>query len=299
MSKELKVAIIGLDTSHSIEFPRRMQAPDCPPENKVEGLRAVTCLPFKTPFTNDEVLATRQKQLEEWGVKIVDTFDEAVADCDAIMLEINDPAYHLEYFQKCVGLDKPIFLDKPMADNYENGKKIYDLAKEHGLNVLSASALRYSSNLIQACEEVSEVKQAYIYGPLGIPAVGSGVVWYGVHCFEMLQRAMGRGAVSVDVRRDEAGAVAIVEYPDNRRGIVELTVGNYNYGGTLKGAEKIAAFKVDNSKFYTEELRDILSFFQTGKSETELVDTLEVMDLLDCAAKSYETGQPVKLHTAK
>ena len=41
MKKEIKVAIIGLDTSHSVEFPRRMQAPDCPEKNKVEGLKAV------------------------------------------------------------------------------------------------------------------------------------------------------------------------------------------------------------------------------------------------------------------
>ena len=45
---------IGLDTSHSVEFPRRMQAPDCPEKNKVEGLKAVTCLRFET-LTNAEI----------------------------------------------------------------------------------------------------------------------------------------------------------------------------------------------------------------------------------------------------
>ena len=102
MKEEIRVAIIGLDTSHSVEFPRRMQAPDCPEKNRVEGLRAVTCLRFETPFTNKQVLDERQKQLEAWGVKVTEDFDEAVSDCDAIMIEINDPAYHLEYFKKCM-----------------------------------------------------------------------------------------------------------------------------------------------------------------------------------------------------
>jgi predicted dehydrogenase len=295
MSNEMKVAIIGLDTSHAIEFPRRMQAPDCPKDNLVKGLRAVTCLRFNTPFTNDQVLADRQKQLEEWGVKVTESFEEAVADCDAVMLEINDPSYHLEYFKKCMSLGKPIYLDKPMADTYENGKKIFELAKENNLKVLSASALRYSNNLVQACLQVPEPEQTYVYGPLGIPAVGSGVVWYGVHCFEMLERAMGRGAVSVNVQKDPAGAVAIVEYPNNRRGIVELTVGNYNYGGALKSGGQSEFFRVDAGKFYTEELEDIHEFFCTGRSLTKLEDTLEVMNLLDSAAKSYETGKPVML----
>jgi predicted dehydrogenase len=296
MSNEVRVAVIGLDTSHSIEFPRRMQAPDCPAENRVKGLRAVTCLRFNTPFTNRQVLDDRKKQLEEWGVKVTEDFDEAVSDCDAIMLEINDPSYHLEYFKKCIDLGKPIFLDKPMADTYENGKRIYDLAKEHNLKVMSASALRYSHNLLHACNSVPEPEQAYIYGPLGIPAAGSGIVWYGVHCFEMLERAMGRGAVRIDVRRDPAGAVAIVEYPNKRRGIVELTVGSYHYGGNLKGSGQSVFFQVDAGKFYTEELEDICKFFRTGSSLTKLEDTLEVMNLLDCAAKSYETGEPVLLH---
>lgn len=299
MSNEIRVAIIGLDTSHAIEFPRRMQAPDCPKENRVEGLRAVTCMRFNTPFTNDQVLADRQKQLEDWGVKVTESFEEAVADCDVVMLEINDPAYHLEYFKKCIGLNKPIYLDKPMADSYENGKKIYDLAKKNSLKVFSSSALRYSGDLVQTCNAVLKPDQAYIYGPLGIAAAGSGVIWYGVHCFEMLERAMGRGAVSVDVRKDAAGAVAIVEYPEKRRGIVELTVGNYSYGGTLKGAGQISSFKVNANMFYTEELREMRKFFQTGKASAELEDTLEVMDLLDSAAKSYETGKPVKLNSAK
>ena len=70
MSKDIRVAIVGLDTSHSIEFTRRMQAPDCPENQKVTGLRAVSCLRFETPFQDKDGLDGRQKQLEEWGVKV-------------------------------------------------------------------------------------------------------------------------------------------------------------------------------------------------------------------------------------
>ena len=295
MQEKIKVAIIGLDTSHSVEMPRRMQAPDCPVQNRVEGLRAVSCLRFETPFTNRQVLEERQKQLEAWGVKVTEDFGEAVRDCDAIMMEINDPAYHLEYFNKCMKLGKPIFLDKPLADHYENGKAIYDLAKENHVRVISSSALRYSESLTNACGTVQKPMQMYCYGPLGIPPVGSGVIWYGVHCFEMLERAMGQGALSVDVRKDDAGAVAIVEYPDKRRGIVELTVGNYVYGGTLRNGKENASYLVDGSMFYTEELREIHRFFRTGEASLSLDDALEVMNLLDASDRSYETGKPAAL----
>ncbi|NLB42284.1 MAG: Gfo/Idh/MocA family oxidoreductase, partial [Clostridiales bacterium] len=296
--KNIRIGIVGLDTSHSIEFTRRMQAPDCSPEKKVEGMEVVTCYPFLTPFTNNEILAQRKAQLEEWGVKIVDSIEEAIADCDAIMIEINDPEYHLEYFKKVLSLNsnKPIFLDKPLAGTYEEGKQIYDLAKEHEVPLLSASALRYSQNLVDASNKIPQPKQAFIYGPLGVAPVGSGLIWYGVHCFEMLERAMGRGAVSVNVHKGEDSAVAVVSYSDKRQGIVALTVGDYFYGGTLRGNDKNESFVVDQSKFYTELLHDVKAFFETGKAQSEPEDALEIMDLLDCAAKSYETGKTVKLN---
>ncbi|MFA5058834.1 MAG: Gfo/Idh/MocA family oxidoreductase [Opitutaceae bacterium] len=117
MSKDVNVAIIGLDTSHSVEFPRRMQAPDYDPAFKVPGLRAVSCLRFETPFQDKKGLDARQLQLEAWGIKVTERLNEAVADCDAIMLEINDPAHHLEYFKQIATLGKRVFIDKPLADN--------------------------------------------------------------------------------------------------------------------------------------------------------------------------------------
>ena len=126
MSKQIRVAIIGLDTSHSTAFPQLMQDPSTPENLQVKELRAVSCMRFETPFQGKEGLDKRQAYLESIGIPVTENFDEAVADCDAIMLEINDPSLHLEYFEKCAPLGKPVFLDKPFADTVENMQKIMD-----------------------------------------------------------------------------------------------------------------------------------------------------------------------------
>lgn len=294
----MNIAIIGLDTSHSVEFPRRMQDPECKPELRVAGMQAVSCLRFPTPFTNDQVLDDRQAQLERWGVKVTTDFDEAVADCDAIMLEINDPTCHVDYFRRCVDLGKPIFIDKPLADTYAQGQVILDLAARHQAQVISASPLRFSHNMEDACQIIRQPAQAYCYGPLGIPPAGDGIIWYGVHCFEMLQRMMGSGAQKIDARRDGSGVVAIVTYADGRRGIAELTVGKYAYGGTLRSDEQIVSFVIDGGLFYTEELRVIKDFFLSGQASFSLADSLEVLDLIDSAVRSVNQGCPVLLNSA-
>jgi len=295
MSKEIRIGMVGLDTSHSIAFTKCLQAPDVPAEQHVDGARVVSCMRFETPFQAKEGLDDRQKQLEGWGVEVTTDFDHAVAECEAIMLEINDPAYHLEYFAKCAKLGKPIFLDKPMADNTANAKKIYQIAKDNGLKVFSSSSLRFVPALIQAIEAVGEPKYVSTYGPLGKAPAGSSIVWYGVHAFEMLQRAMGRGAKGVFAKRDSVGVVAIVDYGEGKRGVVELTEGAYSYGGSVRAEKKAVPFTAENALLYPLQLREVVKFFVGGELPVTLDDALEVTAMLDAAERSVHSGRTESL----
>src|SRR4029453_1615082 len=85
-----------------------------------------------------------------YGVKIVDT-PEAVAEaCDAILLESADGRVHLEQFRRIAAYRKPVFIDKPMAVSYADAKAISELAKLHGVPLMSCSALRYAEALTNA-----------------------------------------------------------------------------------------------------------------------------------------------------
>ncbi len=292
---EIKVAAIGLDTSHTAEFTKRFQDSACPKEDRVEGVRVISCMRFETPFQNKEGLDKRQKQLEEWGVLVTESFDEAVKGADALMLEINDAALHLEYFKKAALLGKPIYLDKPLADNAENGREILKIAAEKKLKVFSTSSLRYDSGLISASAKIPEPLFAHMYGPLGKAASGSSIVWYGVHAFEMLVRAMGKGAGKVSAVKTDSGAVITVQYSGKRRGVVELNEGAWVYGGDLRLNDKAEPFVVDSGKLYTNLCNKIAGFLKTGVSPVPLEDTMEVMALLDAAERASVSGKEIIL----
>ncbi|HOJ12821.1 MAG TPA: Gfo/Idh/MocA family oxidoreductase [Clostridiales bacterium] len=293
---EIKVAIVGLDTSHSVEFARRMNDPNCDPKIKVNGLKAVSCMRFETPFQDKNGLDARQKQLEGWGVKVTESFDECVADCDAIMLEINDPAYHLEYFEKAIKLGKPVYLDKPMADTYASGKAIYEMGKKNNIKVFSASSLRFVTAVVEAKKELNNPEFVSVYGALGDAPAGSSVVWYGVHTMEMLQKLMGPGAVSLKAVQDDKGVVCFVKYKNGSRGIAELNNGSYIYGGAVRTKEKAFHYTVDMSMAYTLELIEIAKFFNGEEPSASFEDTLEVMDLLDTAQRSLDSDKEEKLN---
>jgi len=297
MADPVNVALIGLDSSHTIEFARRMVAPDCPVDQRVVGLNPLACLRFPSPFQSEAGMDQRQEQLESWGVRVTTSLPVAVAGCDALMLLINDPARHLEYVAACAPMGRRIFLDKPLADNVANGRRIFDLVKSGNVGLFSASSLRFPQSLSSACAELPRPRFVHAFGAFGTAPAGSSIVWYGVHTFEMLQRAMGRGALSVHTRCDGAGMTVLVRYPDDRRGLVELSEGAHVYGGFLRDRERTIPFVADTSRTYVDLLKHIATFFQTGVAPLELEDSMEVMGLLDAAQRSLDSGKEENLWT--
>ena len=295
MQETIKVAIIGLDTSHAVAFPQLMQDPATPKEQLVSRLRAVTCLRFETPFQNKEGLDSRQAYLESIGVKVTENFDEAVADCDAILIEINDPSLHLEYFEKCAPLGKPIFLDKPFADTLENMQQIIKVAEKYNIRFFTCSSLRFDVDLIAGLAKDINREKVTIWAPVGQPPAGSDIIWYGCHAFEMLQATMGRGAESVVGVKDQAGYVFHVSYKDGRRASVELSSGS-PYGALIRDSKNNCSLVTVTGKvpFYQMLLEEIVKFLD-GEQPVDLIDSVEVMAMQEAARKSIisQKAEPV------
>jgi predicted dehydrogenase len=290
MASELKIGIIGLDTSHTVAFTKLLQG-DVPPEQRVEGMRVVNAMRFPSPFQTEEGQDERQAQLEELGVTMQDSVTALAEGMDALFLEINDPALHLEYFRQVAGLGLPIFLDKPLAANLEEGRKIVEIAKANGTRMWSASSLRFIRKLAAAKQEVTEPPTfCNVFGALGAAAAGSDIVWYGVHVTEMLVACMGTGAECVTAREDANGVVAIVNYPGERRAVAEYNRGCYTYGGRIQAGSKVAYFDNRGDVLYYNLLVKIKEFLDTGMVPVPLSETLEVQAILDAVESSLALG---------
>ena len=288
--------MVGLDTSHAVEFTRRLQAPGCPADLRVAGARVVSCVRFVTAFQDDAGLDRRQSQLEAWGVAVGTDLEAALHDVDAILIEVNDPALHLEYVRRCATLRKPIFLDKPLAANLAEGREIAAIGAEQEVPLCSASSLRFVPALQEACEQIPEPGSAVTWGALGRAPAGSSIVWYGVHGVEMLQRALGRGARTVSAHPVSGGAVLVVEYEHGATGVVELYEGG-GYGGVLRAAPggdgpAAAPYVVDMRTGYSDLLRAVVPFLAGAPTPVPLADTLEVMAILDAADRASRSGRP-------
>ncbi|MBO7742403.1 MAG: Gfo/Idh/MocA family oxidoreductase [Victivallales bacterium] len=298
MSETIKIAVIGLDTSHAVEFPRLIQDPKTDDALRVNGLKVTRCLRFRTPFQSDAGLNQRQEYLESIGVEVTEDFERAVGDCDAVSININDPSRHLEFFEKCAKLGKRIFLDKPVAEDLTAAAAICRCARENNVEFFSSSALRFDLDFVAGCSRNPAPDTLHVWGPVGKAAACSAIVWYGVHSFEMLQRGMGPGAAAVTTIPDRKGYVCHVDYYDGRRGIVELTSGD-GFGALFRSFGKPGDLVTVTGKvpFYCCLLNEVRDFFQGGKSPVDVESSFEVMAMLDAAERSAASGRKEVVYT--
>ena len=294
--KEIRVAIIGMDTSHAVQLPKLMQDPES--EYHISGFRATRAMRFETPFQNKEGLDEREAYLRSIGVEVTEDFEYAIGDCDAIMLEINDPSLHLEYFEKVAALGKPIFLDKPFADTIANTRKIVEIGKKYNTRYFTASSLRYTVGLGNLVDlKISPINSAYVWGPLGKAAAGSSIVWYGVHTFEQVERIMGVGAETVTAVPSGKGIVCVIKYKDGRSAIAELNENKWVYGAVIRdeaGNDALCSVP-GKTPFYYSLMEQIRLFFLGIEDGVSIEESFEVMALCEAADKSFASGKAEKV----
>lgn len=280
----LNVALIGADSSHTVEYSRRMADPDFDRAQRVSGLRPYRCFAWPTPFQNADGIAARMKVLAGLGVEAAGSLAEALRGADAIMVEANNPADHLPLMRKTAASRLPVFLDKPLAESYAAGLAVAELVRGCGTAFFSSSPLRFAAEVQNMRRRHPAPRRVEVLGALGKAAAGSDVVWYGVHAFEIAETIAGRGAELAGCEASGDGLIFELEFSGGRSAKVELRRNHYAYSGAADGEP--FAVNAPNAEFYGETIKRIEKFFLTKVSPVELDDTLEVTRLLDAASRA-------------
>ncbi len=288
---DLRIGLIGLDTSHVIAFTQSLNDPKSP--NHVPGGKVVAA--FKGGSPDIESSATRVEgyttQLKEkFGVKIYDSIEEMTNHVDAIMLESLDGRPHLAQFRRTLGAKKPVFIDKPFAGTLRDGLEIARLAREHGVPIFSSSSLRYGPEPIEPkIEKIGGVLTAYSIGPAEYDARHPDMFWYGIHAIEALYTVMGPGCVSLVRTKTENNDVITGVWADGRIGTMQGNrKGFKGYGVTVTGPK--GSVTVGDKNSYRGLLVEAVKFFQTRVSPVPVETTIEILAFMEAADESKRRG---------
>jgi len=292
-----RVGMIGLDTSHSIEFVKALNAKDA--GNAFDGYTITIAYPYGSRDIESSYsrIEGYTKTVREFGVKIAASIDEVIAGSDVIMLETNDGKLHLEQALPVFKSGKRIFIDKPVAARYQDVVKIFKASQQYKTPFFSASSLRYVENLaaIRNGSLVGKVLGAETYSPAVLEPSHTDLYWYGIHGVEMLFTAMGTGCATVSRIHVPDTDVAVGAWKDGRLGTFRGTrTGRHKYGGIAFGEN--GNIHISEYSGYKPMLLEIIKFFNTGIVPVDPGETLEIYAFMEAADESKKQGgRPVAL----
>ncbi len=288
---ELRIGMIGLDTSHVVVFAKAFNDPKSPDYTPGGRVTAV----FKggspdIPSSANRVDGFTKQLTETYGAKLYDSIEELAKNVDAIMIQAVDGRPHLDQFKRVLAAKKPVFIDKPLAGSLRDCLEVARLAREHKIPVFSSSSLRYGPDpLGPKLEKIGPVKSVYSVGPADYEKSHPDLFWYGIHAMEALYTVMGPGCVRVVRTQTTDTDVVTGVWSDGRVGTMQ---GNRNgfkgYGLTIIGAKGVATAGEKSS--YRGLITEIMKFFQTGVSPVPLDTTIELFAFMEAADESKRRG---------
>lgn len=291
---DLRLGIIGTDTSHVIAFSKVLNDATAP--DHIPGAKVVAA--FKGGSPDIESSASRvegyAKDLaEKYKVEIVPTIGSLCGKVDAILLESVDGRKHLEQAKEAIKCGKPMFIDKPLAATYADAVAIAKAAKAANVKWFSSSSLRWADAMTTM--KSPDNKSVMVAGPGPIDKSHYlDLSWYAIHPVEMLYALLGPGCEEV-TRISSHNDVVVGKWKDGRVGTVQV-LRPYGEFAAVAYTEKktIESGKIKVS--YVPMLKEIVKFFQTGVAPVNEEETMELFAFMDAAQKSKEQGgKPVKL----
>lgn len=299
----LKIGMVGLDTSHVTAFTSILNDPGHP--NHVAGGRVVAGFKGGSPdmersYGRIERFTTELQQ--KWNVQLVESIAELCEIVDVVMLTSVDGRTHLEQARPVIAAGRPLFVDKPLAASYSDAKEIYRLAQANEVPIFSASSVRYYADVRKVAAEakIGDIKGAAVWTGALVEPGHPGLFFYGIHGVEFLFTILGPGCEEVQHSSGPDQDVVVGRWKDGRMGTLRaLKRYGRGFGGALFGTRGAAAVPERTGNYYpamySELLKRIMQFFRTGQSPVDPRETMEIMAFMQAADEARKSGKPYKL----
>lgn len=222
------------------------------------------------------------KWCREHHVQPAASIEEVIQECDCIVVLAPD---HVEKHEELADLPlrsgKPVYIDKPFAPSLEVAKRLVAKAATHNTPLMSASALRFDPTLENALRDTIKGLPTHFAGIRGAGVFDS----YAIHQLEMLVMLLGTGARRVMQCGNEQSKLMLIDYPDNRRGMISLIPGHPFQVSAQYGKDQTLVIDTMQD-YFPRFITAMLDFFDSGISPIPITQTLEIAALIEAGSRA-------------
>lgn len=307
-AEPVRVGVLGLDNYQAVEYARMFNNPQA--SGDFAGLRCVAAWPG--PPSDDipessPALAKWKAQIVKFDVELVDSVDELLRRCDAVMIMSLDGRRHLEQAAPVLKAGKRLFIGRPLAASLADAVAIMRLANETGTPCWSSSQHRFSPGFagMRNHPEVGKVLGCDVYGGCPTEPHHGEFMWHAIHGFETLYAIMGPGCATVRCTSTPYAELVTGVWSDGRVGTFRgIKQGKLKYSATVFGDQGVSTAGIyghgvpvqgvvptkDKYMGYEGIGAEMAKFFKGGPPPVTAGETLELFAVMEAAHRSKERG---------
>ncbi len=296
----IKLGMLDFDTSHVVEFAKRLNHKGIAEDQWVEGAHVVLACPGESKIMPERIPANK-KTIEQLGIPLVDQPEALIGRVDGMLIESQEGGVHWERARPFLEAGLPCFVDKPFTCGVADARKLVDLAAKKSVPIFSSSSLRYAPELVQfmANPKHGKIVGAFAYGPASLHERNPGLYHYGIHAVEILYTVMGPGCQRVTCTHEKDVEVVTGHWKDGRVASVRgIRSGKSDYGCMAFTEQGVLQVPIGTRYIYRELLKRIVEMFTTRKAPLDPNVTVEIVAFIEAALKSannHGVGEQVQI----
>lgn len=220
--KEVRIGLIGLDTTHATAFTSILNDPFSP--SHIPGSRVVAAYAGGSPdmpISISRVSGFTTEVRDKYAVEIKRSPLDVADASDLVFILASDGRVHVPLLRSIADAGKPVFMDKPLAISTADAESIFRIADEAKLRIFASSGFRYAKGLVDLLNKIhasgETIHSCTVRFWLQIQPTQGRYFWYGIHASEMLLAIMGPGLKQVTAYSEGDLDHIAVEHLDGRR----------------------------------------------------------------------------------
>lgn len=276
-----KIVILGCENSHANAFLGFIRD-----KEEFSGVEVIGV------YSHEREAAEKLK--EQFGVAVMDNYDDAVGKVDGVIITARHGDRHLMYAKPYIESGIPMFIDKPVTVKEEDTIELVELLKKNNVQVTGGSCLKYDPYVLalkrdRECNALGRNLGGLVRAPYNKENEYGGFFFYSQHMIEMVCEIFGRFPKSVIAKENNNNINVLLRY-DDYDCVGLFTEGVHLYGASLVAERGTRTVDIAfcNDWFYREfkAYYDVLNGAKMKETYDGFVAPVFILNAIDRSLKS-------------